>query len=83
VERGVSYHGIALNVTTHLEDFALIDPCGDPDTVSTSVAAEAGRPREPASTRSVAQAAAAFAPALARRLGARLVGRLPAADPAA
>ena len=28
VERGVSYHGIALNVTADLADFALIDPCG-------------------------------------------------------
>ena len=30
VERGVSYHGIALNVTTDLADFELIDPCGMP-----------------------------------------------------
>ena len=29
VERGVSYHGIALNVDPDLADFDLIDPCGD------------------------------------------------------
>ena len=36
VERGVSYHGIALNVTVELADFDLIDPCGMPGVVSTS-----------------------------------------------
>jgi lipoyl(octanoyl) transferase len=41
VERGVSYHGIALNVTTRLEDFDLIDPCGMPGVVVTSLAREA------------------------------------------
>ena len=44
VERGVSYHGIALNVTTDLADFELIDPCGMPGVISTSIAARA-RPR--------------------------------------
>ena len=42
VERGVSYHGIALNVTVDLADFDLIDPCGMPGVVSTSIAAERG-----------------------------------------
>ena len=41
VERGVSYHGIALNVTVDLADFELIDPCGMPGVVSTSIAARA------------------------------------------
>jgi lipoyl(octanoyl) transferase len=83
VERGVSYHGIALNITTRLADFDLIDACGEPGTVSTSVSAEAGRQDERPSTESVARAAAIFAPALARRLGAPLRGELPAAGSAA
>ena len=68
IERGVSYHGIALNVTVELADFDLIDACGMPGVVSTSVAAELGRP-EPPSTASVATAARHFAEALAGRLG--------------
>lgn len=40
VERGVTYHGIALNVAPFLPDFELIDPCGMPDVVSTSIARE-------------------------------------------
>jgi lipoyl(octanoyl) transferase len=30
VSRGISYHGLALNVTTPLEAFTAIDPCGMP-----------------------------------------------------
>jgi lipoyl(octanoyl) transferase len=41
VERGVTYHGIALNVTTRLADFELIDPCGMPGAEVTSIAREA------------------------------------------
>jgi lipoyl(octanoyl) transferase len=68
VERGVTYHGIALNVNPNLRDFDLIDACGDPDTVSTSIAAELGRPNEPPSTERVHEAADVFAQALLRRL---------------
>ena len=46
VERGVSYHGIALNIDPDLADFDLIDACGMPGVVSTSIAARAGRPGE-------------------------------------
>ena len=70
VERGVSYHGIALNISVDLADFELIDACGDPDTVSTSIAAEAGRMAEPPSTASVEKAATIFAGALAPHLDA-------------
>jgi lipoyl(octanoyl) transferase len=88
VARGVTFHGIALNVTTDLADFDLIDPCGMPGLRSTSIARERQRAgfREPRAgaeagavptTASVAEAAAAFAPALARRLGVALVGDLP------
>ena len=58
VERGVSYHGIALNVTVDLEDFELIDPCGMPDVRSTSIAAELGDPDARPTTESVEVAAA-------------------------
>src|SRR5450759_2563940 len=44
VERGVTYHGIALNVTVDLSDFGLIDPCGMPGLTSASIASELGRP---------------------------------------
>jgi lipoyl(octanoyl) transferase len=77
VERGVAYHGIALNVTVDLADFSLIDPCGMPGLRSTSIAAELGHRDERPSTLSVARAAAAFAPALARHVGATLAGDLP------
>ena len=75
VERGVSYHGIALNVSVALADFELIDPCGMPDVVSTSIDAERLGPGVtlPASTtESVERAARHFAPALANAIGATL-----------
>jgi lipoyl(octanoyl) transferase len=74
VERGVSYHGIALNVSVDLADFDLIDPCGMPGVPSTSIAWELGEPDEPPSTVSVERAAGIFATALAAELGAPLEG---------
>ena len=75
IERGVSYHGIAFNVTTRLEDFELIDPCGLTDIEVTSVARElgwSGAQAEP-STVSVEKAADSFAAAFRARLrGGRL-----------
>ena len=83
VERGVAYHGIALNVNVALADFDLIDPCGMPGLTSASIASELGRRDETPSTDAVAAAAAVFARALADRIGAPLAGRLPPdADPA-
>ena len=75
VERGVTYHGIALNVTTDLRDFELIDPCGLPGIGVTSIASEAGWPasRQMPSTDSVAEAAAIFADSLAGLLDADLL----------
>ena len=83
IEHGVSYHGIALNVTVRLSDFELIDACGIPGVESTSIARELGRPSEP-TIESVAQSAEAFARALAASLDAPLLGALPPlADPVA
>lgn len=42
LERGVTFHGIALNLTTDLADFDLIDPCGLPGIEVTSIARELG-----------------------------------------
>jgi lipoyl(octanoyl) transferase len=77
IERGVSYHGIALNVSVDLRDFDLIDPCGMPGLTSSSILAELDRRAEPPTTESVAAAARAFAPAFAARIGASLAGDLP------
>jgi lipoyl(octanoyl) transferase len=83
IERGTSYHGIALNVDVDLRDFGLIDPCGMPGLDSTSIARERGEPGERPSTERVAAAAAVFARAFSGRIGAPLAGALPpAADPA-
>ena len=70
VERGVTYHGIALNVTTRLADFELIDACGLTGIEVTSIARELGwtGPASEPSTRGVEEAAECFGAALARRL---------------
>jgi lipoyl(octanoyl) transferase len=72
IERGVSYHGIALNIDVDLRDFELIDACGMPGVVSTSIAEELGRTAEPPSTAAVERAGAHFAAAFAAELGAPL-----------
>ncbi|MGQ9682612.1 MAG: lipoyl(octanoyl) transferase LipB [Anaerolineae bacterium] len=43
VEKGVSYHGFALNVNTDLQAFSLIVPCGITDGGVTSIARELGK----------------------------------------
>ncbi|MBA3235281.1 MAG: lipoyl(octanoyl) transferase LipB [Chloroflexi bacterium] len=72
IERGVSYHGIALNVSVDLADFELIDPCGMPGVRSTSIAAERGERGTRPTTESVQRVAATFATAFAAELGAPL-----------
>lgn len=81
VERGVSYHGIALNVDTDLRDFDLIDPCGEPGLISTSIAEELGRSAEAPSTEAVARAGRIFAAAFGRAIGAPVEPAAPAGAP--
>jgi lipoyl(octanoyl) transferase len=73
VERGVSYHGIALNVTVDLADFDLIDACGMPGVVSTSIARERRDLDAPPTTESVEHAAWIFARAFATAIDAPLL----------
>ena len=70
VERGITYHGIALNVATRLADFELIDPCGMAGLDVTSVARELGWQGVDAapSTDGVRQSGEWFSAAFARRL---------------
>jgi lipoyl(octanoyl) transferase len=70
IERGVSYHGIALNVDADLRDFDLIDPCGEPGLISTSIAEELGRSAEPPTTMQVERAGAIFAEAFGTAIDA-------------
>jgi lipoyl(octanoyl) transferase len=72
IERGVSYHGIALNIDPDLGDFELIDACGLPGVKSTSIAAELGRLTEAPSTDAVERAGRQFALALADSLAGTL-----------
>jgi len=75
VQRGVTYHGIALNVNADLAGFDLIDPCGMPGVASTSIARELGSPELP-STEAVCRAAAAFAARFGRAIGAEMSGEV-------
>lgn len=67
IERGISRHGLALNVTTDLSWFEAIVPCGIADADVTSMARELGLP--PA----FEAVARAFADAFERVFDARLV----------
>lgn len=44
VRRGITFHGLALNVNTDMEPFAWINPCGIQGCAMTSLAIEAGHP---------------------------------------
>lgn len=47
VQRGVTFHGFALNVNVDLADFQKIRPCGHAGSIMTSMAKELGRPLNP------------------------------------
>jgi lipoic acid synthetase len=56
VRRGITLHGFALNISTDLQFFRLINPCGMADIHMTSVAAESGVADERQARASVAAA---------------------------
>jgi lipoyl(octanoyl) transferase len=84
VERGVTYHGIALNIDPALDDFDLIDACGMPGVPSTSIAHEAGRRAEAPSTARVDAAGRLFAAAFGAQIDAAVTWEpVPARPPQA
>ncbi len=58
VARGVTSHGFAFNVTTNLDDFRLINPCGITDKPVTSLAREVSDPSTLPTLESLAHRAA-------------------------
>ena len=53
VRRGISFHGLALNVNTDLEPFGWINPCGLSGVTMTSMAQQLGQPISMAELRKV------------------------------
>jgi lipoyl(octanoyl) transferase len=80
IERGVSYHGIALNVDPDLGDFDLIDPCGMPGLTSTSIAREVGHPVAASRAAAAELVARPFGEAFAAAIGAGLSWSSPALE---
>ena len=68
----MTYHGIALNVDPDLRDFELIDACGEPGTISSSIAEALGRSAEPPTTEQVEAVAWTFAAAFGHQIGAAI-----------
>ena len=60
VARGITSHGFAFNVTTDLNDFALIIPCGIPDHPVTSLQKEIAPPAKLPTLEAIAHKAAQF-----------------------
>jgi lipoyl(octanoyl) transferase len=58
VSRGITSHGFAFNVTTNLEDFRLINPCGITDRPVTSLEREMASPDRVPTLASIAHEAA-------------------------
>jgi lipoyl(octanoyl) transferase len=74
VRNGVSYHGAALNVTTELEPFSWIVPCGMPSCRMTSMASQLPAGQEcPA----IVDLASSLAERVSRRFGYVLRSEMP------
>jgi len=58
VSRGITSHGFAFNVTTNLEDFRLINPCGITDRPITSLERKIASPSQAPALSSIADEAA-------------------------
>lgn len=58
VSRGITSHGFAFNVTTNLDDFRLINPCGITDRPVTSLERESRNPRDLPGLETIAHQAA-------------------------
>ena len=58
VSRGITSHGFAFNVTTNLDDFSLINPCGITDRPVTSLEREMADPARVPALESIAHQAA-------------------------
>jgi lipoate-protein ligase B len=56
VRRGVSFHGLALNVNLDLKPFGWIQPCGLEGVAVTSIQAEAGKPVDIADVKRIVHA---------------------------
>jgi lipoyl(octanoyl) transferase len=91
VSRGITSHGFAFNVTTNLDDFRLINPCGLTDRPVTSLEREMANSRDLPSLESIAhQAAKQFGLVFGEQIVAvgsledlRSTGNAPQAPPAA
>ncbi len=77
LSRWVTMHGFALNLTTNLDAFAMIVPCGIRDRGVASLASLTGDP-----LLDVGELALSMAPVLARGLDYRIEGVVDASDPA-
>lgn len=71
VRRGVSMHGIALNVAPNMEHFGLIEACGLPDVEATSIEQQTGKAPE------VDEVGAAFARNFAQVFDVTIVDGVP------